>query len=87
MPLRGCNKHPNVEARHHCPQCSKPICAQCLVDGKFCSEPCRAKYQKFMSNYKKPENLSRSPLWSLLIFGAILAALYFAAKKMGYLPW
>jgi hypothetical protein len=87
VPLRGCNKHPNVEAQQHCPQCSKPVCTQCLVDGKFCSAPCRDKYQKFMTNYKKPTDSGRNPILSILLFAAVLAALYFAAKKFGYLPW
>jgi len=85
--MRGCNKHPDVQAQQHCPQCSKPICAQCLVDGKFCSETCRNKFGTFMKNYKKPAELGRSPIVPILFFLAVLAGLYFAAKKFGYLPW
>ena len=87
MPLEGCNKHPTVRAEYRCQQCSKPICAKCIVNDRFCSNACNDKYSTFMKNYKKPAELRRNPIPALLFFAVIVGALYFVAKKFGYLPW
>ncbi len=87
MALEGCNKHPTVRAEYRCQQCSKPVCTKCIVNDRFCSDSCNQKYSKFFSNYKKPADTSRSGIWGLLFFIAVLAGVYFAAKHFNYLPW
>jgi hypothetical protein len=82
-----CNKHPTVKWDIRCQQCQKPACRQCIVNKSFCSEACSARYNQFMSNYKKPAQLGRSPIPGILLFLAVVAGLYFLAKKQGWLPW
>jgi hypothetical protein len=87
MPINNCNRHTNVPATVRCQHCSKPACAQCVVNQRFCSEECSSKFGSFMKNYKKPKDLGRSPIPALLFFVAVVAGLYFGLKKLGYLPW
>lgn len=87
MALEGCNKHPTVRAEYRCQQCSKPVCGKCIVNDRFCSDGCNQKYSQFYKNYKKPADTRRSPIPALIVFVAVVAGLYFAAKKFGYLPW
>jgi hypothetical protein len=84
--LTGCNKHPTVRAEYRCQQCGKPICNKCIVNDRFCSEPCNTKYSTFIANYKKPAELRKSPIPGVLFFIAVVAGLYYAAKHFGYLP-
>ncbi len=87
MAISDCNRHPGTRADFRCVQCSKPVCSKCIVNERFCSEACNQKYATFYQNYRKPGDTSRSGLWSVIIFVAVLACAYFAAKKFGYLPW
>jgi len=87
MALEGCNKHPSVKAEYRCQQCSKPVCSKCIINDRFCSDACNQKYSKFFSNYKKPVDTSRSPIFSLLFFAVVIGALYYGAKKFNLLPW
>lgn len=45
-----CLKHPDRPAVIRCPQCHKPLCAQCVIsttEGKFCSRVCSDKAAAF----------------------------------------
>ena len=87
MGMNSCNRHTTSPAVTRCAQCSKPACAACVVNGRFCSEECNARNGSFMKNYKPPADTRRSVLPSILFFLAVVAGLYFGLKKMGYLPW
>jgi hypothetical protein len=87
MAINSCNRHPTVPAVARCQQCAKPACAKCVVNERFCSEACNQRFRSFVANYKKPGDTSRSPIPGLLFFLAVVAGLYFLAKKMGWLPW
>ncbi len=85
MALEGCNKHPTVRAEYRCQQCSKPVCSKCIVNDRFCSDACNRRYSSFMSNYRKPVDTKRSPIFSIIFFAVIAGGIYFLAKKLGYL--
>jgi hypothetical protein len=87
MGMNSCNRHPSAPAVARCQQCSKPACAECVVNQRFCSEECNARFGTFMKNYKKPADLNRSAIPAILVFLVVVAGLYFGLKRYGYLPW
>jgi hypothetical protein len=59
----GCINHPGVEAVARCKQCGKPVCGACVVTGptgRFCSEACKEKHEKFVSRAQALQRTSRS---------------------------
>ncbi len=89
MGIKSCNNHPTRSAVMHCSQCHKPICEKCVINGRFCSQPCNDKFSKFYSGYKGgPKNTSKlmrvvSTIVSLALLGA---GVYVLLKFLGVLP-
>jgi hypothetical protein len=87
----GCINHPGVEAVARCKQCGRPVCGACLVTGptgRFCSDTCKDKHEKFVSRARALQRTSRSAgtltkvrrsLIKLVIFLVAIMALGFVA--------
>ena len=52
----ACINHQEVAAVARCKQCSKPVCAMCIVkgpNGHFCSDECKERYATFIERANK----------------------------------
>lgn len=58
----GCINHPAVEAVARCKQCGRPVCGACMVPGptgRFCSDSCKEKHEKFIQRAQELNQTSR----------------------------
>jgi len=61
--MSGCINHPGIEAVARCKQCGKPVCGSCVVTGstgRFCSESCQERHEKFIGRAQELQRYSRS---------------------------
>ena len=86
MGIKSCNNHPTRTAAIHCSQCHKPICEKCVVNGRFCSNDCDAKFSRFYSKFQdkapRTSKLMRA-LQSIIGFAILAGGAYFLLKFLG----
>ena len=61
--MSGCINHPGIEAVARCKQCGKPVCSSCVITGstgRFCSESCQERHEKFIGRAQELQRHSRS---------------------------
>lgn len=61
--MSGCINHPGIEAVARCKQCGKPVCSSCVITGstgRFCSESCQERHEKFIGRAQELQRFSRS---------------------------
>ena len=86
----ACANHPMVHATARCKQCSRPICDACVVPGPmgvYCSAVCKEKHAHFHAHVQRLDGKAgtasftkvKSFVTTLIIFGAVLFAVGFAA--------
>src|SRR5690554_3299660 len=92
-----CPVHVNRQATFKCKQCGKPGCNLCMVSsplGRFCSEPCREKFEAFAKKaqdlgepeIKRPKFLRiRGMIQRVLAILAVILALIIAGTAF-YIP-
>lgn len=87
MGIKSCNNHPTRTAVQHCSQCHKPICEKCILNGRFCSQPCNEKFAKFYGSQpaggRKPPSPIMRFVGSLLGLAFLAAGIYAIMKFLG----
>jgi len=81
-----CVNHVHMEAVVRCKQCSRPICAACIIagaTGRFCSAACKEKHEAFTERAQKMDGKARSAFFvklrALILTIIIFLAVAFAA--------
>jgi hypothetical protein len=72
-----CFTHTDTPAVTRCSQCSKPLCAMCVieVDGrKYCGDDCVGRFQKFSQRPDYVPDKRPMPAWMRLVIILIAAA-------------
>lgn len=86
----GCINHPAIEAVARCKQCGKPVCGACLVTGptgRFCSDTCKDKHEKFIGRAQDMQRNARSTgtLTKVISLATKLVILLVAVGFLGFI--
>lgn len=86
-----CLNHPDTEAVARCVTCGKPLCAKCVVGGKYCSQNCQtagvagAMRAGEVVNERKRTNSKAAGkaflFFIIIVIAAVCAYFYYKANK------
>lgn len=89
--MADCVNHEGIEAVSHCLQCSRPVCAECVVmeeETPFCCDACRQSHADFrlreadLAGRRLPRDWGKTIGWIFFTL-AVLVVIYLGWRHFG----